>query len=137
MDTKKKTKKSSADKKIIEIFYDSEGREIRPTDTDYEKYLNGEDYFGSYFIDSDGNVVKSFNQKRKEELEKRDLERKKLKEEEIKKEKEKFTPKKALLLFLALAILFIIFFTWDTVIVPLIIGALFILAIIGSMGIRR
>ncbi len=64
-------KAAKKEKTITEVFYDEWDNEIRPDDPEYKKYIDGEEYYGSYFIDEDGNVVKDYNPSREEDLEKK------------------------------------------------------------------
>lgn len=105
---KKKVMSSShKQKEIIEIFYDRDGLEIRPEDPEYERFLNGsEDYFGSYFVDENENIVREDNPQRAEKQKKKDA----IRGEQITKEKNKQKTWKITLTIMAIVVIALILF---------------------------
>ena len=98
---------SHEQKEIIEIFYDKNGLEVRPEDPEYEKFLNGsEDYFGSYFVDGNENVVREDNPQRAEKQKKKDA----IRREQAAKEKSKQKTWKIILTIIAIVVIALIFF---------------------------
>ena len=98
---------SHKQKEIIEIFYDKDGLEVRPEDPEYERFLNGsEEYFGSYFVDENENIVREDNPRRTKSQKEKDTIRK----EQVAEEKSKRKKIRIVLAVVGTAIVLLILF---------------------------
>lgn len=128
------TKQDSKPKKTItEIFYDEWDNEIKPGDPEYEKYLNGEEYFGSYFIDTDGKVVKEIDPTREEDSAKKLAKRTETAQAEATENASASDIAKAIALAIGLALVIIVgWFLIKAVIIPIVIVILIFFFYFGS-----
>lgn len=130
------TKQASTNKKektITEIFYDEWDNEIKPDNPSYEKYLNGDEYYGSYFVDQDGNIVKEINPNKKEDLEQKEKKRAEKKKEEQSENTSTKNIAKAILVAIIIVIsLMAGWFLIKEVILPLLVVVLIFFWLLGK-----
>lgn len=130
------TKQASANKKektIIEIFYDEWDNEIKPDNPDYKKYLNGDEYYGSYFVDQDGNIVKEMNPSKEEDLERKKEKRAEKSKKEVSEDATTKDIIKAIAIAVAIAISLIAgWFLIKEIVIPLLVVILFFCWLLGK-----
>ena len=126
---KSNTKK---EKTITEIFYDEWDNEIKPDDPNYEKYLNGDEYYGSYFVDGNGNVVKKIDPNKTEDSEKKEAKRAEKNKETMSEDATAKNILKGIAIVIGVAIALIAgWFLVKEIIIPLIVVLLFFFYLIG------